>query len=230
MLMTDDYRYECEHCHMSFVREDNYLKHKCKQMIREEQIKTPLGHAAYIFYGKWLKSNNRAVPTIATFLTSKYYNIFFEFARFTKRIKLPDIDLFIKLMKSKDLLPQFWTRDDVYVFYNEYLDAQIRPPTHMKYTVQTIFNLCDIFDCDPKDLFQHLNVSEWLQLLRERRISPWILLHSREFVIMFRNLHPSERDLFEQLIRPGYWTYIINKKGNEKFVDLAKLMTKEMGI
>jgi len=228
--MVDDHRYECEHCHTSFVREVNYLKHKCTQMVREEEINTPRGQAAYSLYGRWLKSHNRAIPTVNTFLTSKVYSTFIEFAAFIKKVKIPDTDLFIRLMKDRSIHPQLWLHDSVYALYMEYLDAQVSPVQHMKYTVDTLYKLADIFECEVKQLFHELTVSELSQLIRERRISPWILLHSREFKKLLIKINPDERSVFETLIRPGYWTFVLDKNSNKKHVELAKNIVEGLKI
>ena len=54
------YKFTCKFCGKNFVHEGWYLKHRCKEMARDEAIRTPEGQAAWEFYKLWL-SKSKAV-------------------------------------------------------------------------------------------------------------------------------------------------------------------------
>ena len=62
--------FECKICHTNFIRESAFMKHRCKQMIRVDELKTSIGQAAYGLYGKWMKVYNRLVKEINRYMTT----------------------------------------------------------------------------------------------------------------------------------------------------------------
>jgi hypothetical protein len=226
--MTDR-RFECTFCGGGFVYEQRFINHRCKQMIRDEDFKTPIGQAAWLFYQKWMKAHRRHVPKVSAFLHSKFYNSFFKFAEFSKRTKIPDVDVFIWLMKEKDISPTIWTNDQVYVLYLEFVDHKLSPAKHAEITVNTLFDLSNNYGCDIAEVFNNIEPTEVIQLLRQRRLSPWILLHSSKFKQFFINKVSTEaKIIMESIIRPYYWS----KKFKEcqKDVSRMKLYVAELSL
>jgi len=176
-------------------------------MIREEEFKTPVGQAAWIYYQKWMKAYRRTVQTSSSFLHSKFYTSFIKFATFKQQAHLPDVDMFIWLMKDKDISPTIWTNDQVYVLYMEFMDRKASPVKHAEITINTLFDVSNEHDCDVSSIFDVLSPNEVIQLLRQRRLSPWILLNSSKFKQFFiHQLSAEERIVMESIIRPPYWS------------------------
>lgn len=199
-------KYQCKFCKTRFVYEDRFIAHRCKQMIRDEEFRTPEGQAAWIHYQSWMKAYRRMVPNSSGFLQSKYYNSFMKFARFCKDANVPDTETYIWLMKERDISPTIWTNDQVYGLYLEFMDRKLPPMKHAQITVDTILDLADDFQCTSSEVFDHITPNELIQLLRQRQLSPWILLHSGKFKHFFINkLSVEERIIMESIIRPPYW-------------------------
>jgi len=198
--------FKCNHCSTSFVHEDRYLKHKCKQMQRKEDLETPLGQAAWLYYQYWMKANHRFVPEVKSFLHSKFFSPFMRFAKFVKEVRIPDPELYIELMIELDMMPAMWTSDIIYVAYIEYLDKKIPPIRNAKITIETLFNLAEDMKCDITEIFNHLDPHEVIQLIRQRKISPWLLLRSRKFNEFYHNrLTKDNRMLLETIVIPKRW-------------------------
>ena len=220
--------WECDYCHKTYVREDAYMNHKCKQMIRAEEIQTPLGQAAYSYYCEWMKLNKRRAPQIDVFTTSRFYTYFVNFAHYVKHVKIPDTTAFITLMVNRDLSPSLWRHDNVYVMYIEYIDRNVKPLTQAKNTIETIFKVADAAECDPSDIFNQLETNEVIQLIRERRLSPWILMFSGKFKLLVANGTQEQREIFEALIRPMYWKLKFDK--HPEAVKYMKRYVKELDL
>lgn len=222
-------RYECQFCGTRFVHEQRYLKHRCKQMIRDEEFRTPTGQAAWSFYQKWMKAHRRIPPKSSAFIKSQYYTSFMRFAKFVKNVQLPDVDMFIWLMKKEDISPTIWTNDQVYVLYLEFMDRKATPNKQAKITIKTLFALADALDCNVGDVFDHLLANEVIQLLRQRRLSPWILLNSGKFKQFFVNKTTTEeRIVMESVIRPPYWAQKF--KDCPEDVERMKLYVTELSL
>lgn len=203
--------YECKYCHRHFIRETAYLKHHCKIMDREKQLQTPIGQAALSFYGDWFRCQRRLVPNAKTFRTSKYYNAFIKFATFVRDVHIADPTIFIKMMVDRGMPPMLWTNDQAYALYLEYLEKKLTPMEQVKLSLKTMLNLADRTDCDISEVFEKITPNEIMQLIRERKLTPWLLLNSRAFRVMFQKSSPEQRKIFEDLIRPPYWNYKFNK-------------------
>lgn len=200
-------RYECRFCGTKFQTESRFLKHRCKQMIRDEEFRTPVGQSAWLYYQNWMKAYRRQIPKASAFLHSKFYNSFVRFAKFVKQVNLPDIDLFIWLMKEKDISPTLWVNDQVYSIYLEFIDHKGDPLKQTQITINTIFDIADAAECEPSEVFGILTPAEVIHFLRTRRMSPWVLLHSDRFMDFFvHQVSPEERIIMGTIIRPEFWS------------------------
>lgn len=222
-------RYECKFCHAKFVHEDRFLKHRCKQMIRDEEFRTPLGQAAWLYYQEWMKAYRRQVPRSSAFLHSKFYSSFVRFAKFVKRVHLPDPKTFIHLMKEKDIAPSIWNSDQVYAIYLEFLDRKGDPKKQAEITINTLFDIAEAAECSVGDVFDVLTPNETIQLMRERRLSPWILLNSKKFMEFFvQQVSPEERIIMESIIRPNYWAEKFQSRPNDR--ELMRTYVSELNL
>jgi len=221
--------FECSYCSAKFVTEDRYLKHHCKQMQRNEEFRTPIGQAAWLFYQKWMKAYKRMVPNSQSFLKSKYYQSFNRFAQRVKKLNFPDVDAFVALMKEKDISPTLWTNDQVYAIYLEYLDRRASPLSQAKVTIDTLFKIADAAECEVNEIFDILQPNEVITLLRERRLSPWILLFSPKFKeLLIHQTSDEQRIIMESIIRPHYWVDKFGKQPND--VEMMKKYVEELDI
>lgn len=198
-------------------------------MIRDEEFRTPIGQAAWHFYQEWMKAYRRQVPRSSAFLNSKFYSSFIRFAKFVKRVHLPDPKTFIVLMKEKDISPSIWNNDQVYAIYLEFLDRKGDPKKQAQITIDTLFDLAEAAKCDVSDVFTVLTPSEVIQLLRERRLSPWILLNSEKFRLFFADcVSPEERIIMESIIRPNYWAEKFQSRPEDR--QLMKTYVSELNL
>lgn len=176
-------------------------------MVRDEEFRTPVGQAAWSYYQRWMKEHRRVVPRAESFIQSKFYNSFMRFAEFAQKVQLPDPESFIWLMKEKDMPPSIWVNDQVYTAYLEFLDRKATPLARAKTTINTLFKLAEEHKVEIHDVFTVLDPTEVIDLLRERRISPWILLNSPKFTRFFIDVCSAEQRLIvEAIIRPAYWS------------------------
>lgn len=227
--MVSDYKYECNFCGAKFKLEDRFMAHRCKQMIRDEEIRTPLGQAAWSYYQRWLKLQRRAVPKLETFLTSRYYATFIKFAKFAKKVGLPDHELFIKRMVELDMTPMLWCHNDVYTDYIQYLDRRADPKKAAQNTINYMFKIAESLDVDVSDIFDHLTPDDIIQMLHRRQLSPWILLHSPKFKkFLIEKSNEEQRIVMTSIINPQYWAD--QKAKHPKVVAQMKKYVRELNL
>jgi len=198
-------------------------------MIRDEDFRSPDGQAAWLYYQKWMKAYRRLVPNSKSFLNSKFFSSFLKFAKFVKKVQIPDTDAFIRLMKEKDISPTLWTNDQVYVLYLEFVDRTVSPLKHAEITINTLFDVAEGYEVDVADIFTVVNPNEMIQLLRQRKLSPWILLNSPKFRDFFVNKTSSEEKvILESIIRPPYWKKKFSS--NQNNLEIMKRYVSELHL
>lgn len=222
-------RFTCKCCHKVFVKEYAFLEHRCKQMIRLEEFKTPIGQSAWQHYQMWMRQQQHMIPPPSSFLASRYFRTFINFVKFSTSVHLPFIDKFIWLMIHKKYPPTIWTNDDVYAIYIEFLDLKASPFDQVQLSIQTLMKLADNGNVDVSSVFDVITPTNMIQLLRTRRLSPWLLLFSSKFKVWFVNNTSNEQKMIlESIIRPDYWSDRIDE--NVEDVDNIKLFVAEMEI
>lgn len=219
--------FRCEYCGHVYQREAAFLKHSCEQMERAQIFDTPVGQSAYMLYRKWWSLRKRIPPGPDKFKDSTQFRAMVQFATFVRRTKL-NTDVYLNMVIKHQLSPEHWLRDDVYAKYLEYIDKTMTGVEQIKMCTDYILKLSDALDCDLCDLFDHLEPPEVMQLVRDRKLSPWILLHSRQFKVWLIRQDNDIQLRLQDLIRPVYWKLRFSKE--PAAVDQAKKITKAMGI
>lgn len=227
--MSTGYKYECRFCGMRFKQESRFMNHRCVQMKRDAQIKTPLGQTAWSYYQKWMKSQRRSVPSIETFLTSKFYTTFIKFAEFAQKVGLPDIDTFIWYMTEKKIQPVIWMNNEIYTNYIEFIDKKADPFKEAQRTINNLFKIAGNLKCDVSEIFNHLYPNDVIQMLYQRQLSPWILIHSPKFKqFLITRASKDECIVMETIIRPNYWTE--KKAKHPEVVEQMKQFVRELDL
>lgn len=219
--------FRCEYCGQVYVREQAFLKHRCEQMERALIFDTPVGQAAYKIYQQWWKLRKRIPPSADKFKESVNFRSMVEFAKFARKTKL-NVDVYLNTVIKHQLNPEHWLRDDVYAKYLEYIDKTMTSDEQIKMCVDYILKLSEALDCDTSEVFTNLEPAEMMQLVRDRKMSPWILLHSGQFKQwLIAQDHDTQLRL-QDLIRPVYWKLRFTKE--PAAVKQAKQIAKAMGI
>ena len=86
-MSTQPDGYTCECCVNILKRESNFLKHRCKEMIRAEELKSVKGQAAYELYSYWLSNKKKGKHTLNTFGQSKFFSTFYKFVTWSNTNK-----------------------------------------------------------------------------------------------------------------------------------------------
>jgi hypothetical protein len=197
-------------------------------MIRKEEMETPVGQAAWFHYQAWMRAQHHLIPHIKSFLHSKYYQPFMRFAKFAKQVRIPDPDLYIQQMVNLDMQPMLWTNDQVYVAFLEYMDRKVPANKNAQITINTLFDFAAALNCEIDDIFNHIDANEVIQLMRQRKLSPWLLLHSDKFKQFYVKLPKEQKIVLETIIRPKYWGEKL--KDNPETVEQIKKFVQELNL
>lgn len=219
--------FRCEYCGRPYEKEVYFLKHSCEPMERAQIFDTPIGQSAFMIYQQWWRLRKRIPPGSDKFKESTQFRALVDFAKFTKRTKL-NLEVYLTIVINHDLSPEHWMRDDVYVKYLEYIDKTMSADEQIKFCVDYIMKLCDAVECDTSELFHNLEAMEVMQLIRDRKLSPWILMHSDGFRQWLLRQDSEVQSRMMDLIRPVYWKFRFQKE--PAGVATAKKIAKALGI
>jgi hypothetical protein len=151
-----------------------------------------------------------------------------KFAHWARDTSIGDIELYVELMVKRGISPALWTRSEAYKEYLEHLDKRSDPYEQAEATLNTLSGLAEKLNTPINSLFSTLKYGEVLQLVQQRRLSPWVLFCSKTFKDWTTKLDPQERAMLMQAIGIDYWAMKL-----EKFPDVVndmKLITQGVGI
>lgn len=226
--MNDSPGFTCQHCKRKFTVERAFMKHECTQMFRSKEIQTKTGQQAYLLYKMWLEKQRRAAPPIQTFITSSYYSSFIKFAEWAQNVGIAELPKYVELMTKNSISPPLWRRDEAYQLYLEYFDLRASPLEHATITVETLIGLSEHLECKVGEVFSKLVVGEVLELIQQRRLSPWLLLCSSSFKAWYQGLHEGERNVLMKSIGIDFWADRLAKRPAD--VDELKTLARSLEI
>ena len=228
--MGKEILHRCGFCGMPFKSEGRFIKHYCPEMRREDEFKSTTGQAAWSYYKTWMKTKHKSIVSSAvSFKKSKYFTAFFNFTKFVKKTHLPDVSIFIDLMVRTHIDPKYWTTDEAYRRYLEYVTRQLSTRELAKITIKTLFDVAEAGDVDVSEVFNILTPNEVIQLLHQRRLSPWVLLNSKKFANFFiKSTTSEEKIVMETIVNPDYWAARFKK--HPKDVEVIRQYIVELGL
>lgn len=199
--------WQCHYCKKSFIRESSFMRHTCKEMIRQIEIRSKEGQAAYQFYIDWMKLCKYKAPSIDAFMTSRYYTSFYKFAVHVQKIHLdgPAVTVFMRLMVERDLSPTLWVRHQCYSIYIEFYDKMQSPMDQVINSIELLVSISDREEIELSNIFTHLGVHHITELVALRKLSPWLLFCSRSFGEFLKSITQEDWDVLQQVINPTYW-------------------------
>lgn len=204
------------------------MKHECSQMLRSYEIQTIIGQQAYKLYCLWLEKQRRKPPAIEGFTSSAYYSSFIKFAQWTRDTSIPDPTKYVELMISEKLSPSLWKRNEAYQIYLEYVDRRSNPYEQVGTSIETIISMSGGLEIEHGEVFKRFSVGEIIELIQQRRLSPWLLFCSRSFKSWSESLHESEhRDLMKS-INIHYWSEKLEK--SPELVREIREIAEQLGI
>lgn len=222
--------YTCEYCGKVLKRESSFLKHRCKEMIRAEELRSPRGQAAYRFYTYWLNTKKRGKHNIKTFGQSKFFSAFYKFVSWSKKVKIPDREQYIRYMVLKDYHPTMWYTNEVYIEFLDWIDRKWTADDHFKQTYKTLRSISVVAECEVNEALFQLHPNEILIYVKARKLSPWVLLKMDAFKTIYKKLTPEQQLHYEQVIRPRHWGTILKDPNKADDNELIRLAVKEANL
>jgi len=170
----------------------------------------------------------KSVNDIHHFMGTKSYAHYIKFAAFVKKLHIHDVETYMKAMINNHRTLSQWTLNWSYRMYLEYVDEHKPPMDSITDTINELFNIAEQVDMGVAELIDAFQLPEILLLLHQRRLSPWIMLHSHAVKAKIMAAEESQQKEFLAMIDPDAWTIRFSKYPIA--VKTAKNACKELGI
>lgn len=220
--------YDCKYCKKKFFNERTFMRHECTAMIRHREIQTAVGQQAYGLYKIWLEKQRRKPPAVEGFISSSYYSSFYKFSEWCRETGIPDPQKYVELMIGEKIAPALWRRNEAYQIFLEYSDKKSDPYEQVNNSIDTILALSEGLEVKPCEVFSKFTSGEIMELIQQRRLSPWLLFCSKSFKDWIATLHESERHALMTHIGINYWSEKLER--SPEVVKNVREIAAELGI
>jgi hypothetical protein len=210
------------------MTELGFMKHHCRERDRLDQLRSPVGQAAYAAYGEWMRLQRRSVPPAETFMTSRQYNHFIKFAEWADKTAIPNVSSFIKLMVDSGTQPVLWCRSNTYELYLQHYDSTFPPEQQFVESLEQLKLMAIDHGCEVSELFQQLGAIELAKLVRRRKLSPWVLVVSPKFLKWAAGLAQYERDIMNEAV--NFMAYANRLNANRELARLFREACEQEGL
>lgn len=218
----------CSDCDKRFANEAFFMKHNCEPRRRREEFSSPLGQAAYSYYLEWMTLRKFSKPNSSAFMESKFFKPFIKFAQMVIDANIAKPHRYIALMIEGEVQPVLWTTTAAYTLYTKWLDLLLDPMDQVSESISYLLDICENENVDLKNVFQHMGVQRILNLVRQRRLSPWFLFCSNEFGKILKTVDKEHLKAFNTVVNAQYWSARFNEC--KSTVNEIKIIIKELGL
>lgn len=222
-------KWKCTYCQRNFGNETMFMKHPCEPRRRAQELASPLGQAAYGYYRDWMKLKKFSQPGAMAFMESKYYRAFINFAQMVIDANVSRPDKYMQIMVDCDVLPILWCRDQAYALYLAWSDKLANPLELVQNSVEYLIDLSEKEGVELDKIFEHLGAQQVLSLIRQRRLTPWLLFCSTCFdKQILKKLDPSQLVAFNAVVNAQYWAGRFAKE--KATLEEVKTIVKGIGL
>jgi len=220
---------ECEFCLKKFVRESYYKKHECEEMRRHGVLRTTHGISAFNDYKTWFEIKGFTPYGKDQFVDSRHFTSFVNFSKFATKKALPHKRRFMECMVKLEIQPKDWCNKIVYEYYIKQFEALLTPEEQAAVSVDTIFELSRIFECEANEIFLHIHPKSLLMVVQAKKLSPWFLMFSPKFHGFVANVMSREEQIMLEIhINPDAWKKVFDR--NPKKVEKMKKYVIALGL
>lgn len=218
----------CHYCSRRFGNETTFMKHNCEPRRRAQELMSPLGQSAYGLYREWMRQKKYSQPSSAAFLESKYYRAFINFAQLVIDANIAKPEKYIQIMVEGEILPVLWCRDSAYALYLDWADKVSDPLDQVQDTINYLMDICEREGWALGECFVKMGAQQVLSLIRQRRLTPWLLFCSQSFGKFLKTLDAPQLKAFNHVVNAAYWAQRFQTE--KSTVENVKLIAKEVGL
>jgi len=198
--------WHCTWCLKRWSSETAFMRHACEPRRRSQELASPQGQAAYGYYREWMRLKKFSQPSSTAFLESKYYRAFVNFAQLVVSANISKPERYMALMIEAELLPVLWCRDSAYAIYLDWMDRLSDPLDQVHDSISYLMDICEREGYALPAAAAALGGQRIIALIRQRRLTPWLVFNAESFCAVIRGMDRSELGAFNVVVNSGYWS------------------------
>jgi len=170
----------------------------------------------------------RSSKNADAFIKTATYPHFIRLVKFAKDVNIPDIEYYLRIMATSKRNPTTWTSDRSYRIFLEKMNSSVSAYNSISISARELQKLAEKLSMTVPELVEEMDIGEMLQMVRQRRLSPWLILQSPAFKMKVAQADEGMQQTTSKIIDPTYWTVIMSQ--NSDAIILARKVVESLGI
>ena len=222
--------YVCQYCSNTFSKEKTLMVHLCEQKRRalaKTEKHVVMGYDAFNRFFK-MSQNLKGNKSYDEFAKSPYYNAFVKFGSFVSNVNPLYPDRFIDYVITSGVKLDHWCRDELYEKYVANLIRVETVETALQRSIGHMMTWADDHKSQWNHYFLYVSLNRASFDIRDGKISPWILLNSKNGKEMLSKFSDEQLEAVGPTIDPQFW--MKKFKSLPADVELVRQVIKESNI
>lgn len=219
--MTIERRFKCAFCTKIFTRKSWFDKHMCtkkKRFMESKNIHTIKAHMLFTHWQRRTGFLRRGKEkTMEEFCKSPYYNTFKELVPYTEKHHIVPAYQYVNWLVENRVPEKYWRDISGLDEYREYYREQEDPESGVEMSVENIKAWCSDRNLNTAQFFNKITPGQALNMVRENRLSPWVLFSYEPCLIDLVNRFAGETlHTLDEHIDIQYWVTKIETEEAQK--------------
>ena len=229
-MIVEKVTYTCQYCSHVFSKEKTLAVHVCEQKRRALARTERHVVLAYDAYNQFYKKtqNAHADKSYEEFARSPYYNAFVKFGSFVSNVNPLYPSRFIDYVVTSGVKLDHWCRDELYDQYVINLIKTESVETALERSINHMISWADNNGAQWNHYFLYVNLNRATYDVRDGKISPWIILNSKNGKDMLRKFNDEQLAAINAVMDIPFWLNKFKKLPAD--AELVKQVVKESNI
>lgn len=222
--------YTCQYCKKGFMKEGTLMVHICEQKRRalaKSEKHVVVGYDAFNKFFK-MSQNAKGDKTYEEFCKSPYYNAFVKFGSFVANVNPLYPDKFIDYVVTSGVKLDHWCRDELYDKYVVDLIRKEQVETALERSISHMIAWGEANNASWNHYFLYVSSSRASYDIKDGKVSPWVILNSKNGKDMLRKFDDSQLNAISSMIDPPFWVSKFKRLPAD--VELVKQVVKESNL
>lgn len=212
-------KFKCAFCEREFTRKVWYDRHDCDKKKRFMQSNSINVQKAYRLFIHWQRRTGLLrrgkEKTMQDFCKSPFYQTFINLVEFASGQYVVSAFLYMDWLAEKRIPDFKWTdRAQAEQFMSDYRLYQV-PEEQAKATAANIRAWCRDQGFSVKEFFNVVSPSQTMTMIREGRLSPWVLFSYEPAVRMVEKLDDDTFFMIDEFLNAQHWMEEVEKNPND---------------
>lgn len=202
--------YRCTFCNRDFKRKTWFDKHMCDKKKRFLDSNNITVIRAHRLFNHWQRRTgllrNGRMKDMEEFCKSPFYGAFVKLAEFAEQEYVVSSYKYVDWLVDHNIREADWYRTDKLEQFREYVRKTEDPETQVETTIKNITVWCEDNHIEQVEFFSSITPGQALNMVRENRLSPWVLFGYEQCVEQLVTRFSGEIEFaLDDHINVAYW-------------------------